>query len=535
MAGYLGALSDNIRVNADKCIFCGKCVDTCVLDNLRLKLAPCRQACPMEVNVQGYVRLILRGEEDKARELIREKLPFPEMVCLVCHHPCEAVCERGKTDAPVNIRGLKRYLFDCESGRSVSLPSRAPDSGKSIAIVGSGPAGLVAAYDLARQGHSVVVHEMNGLAGGQLAKGIPAFRLPEETVRRELSVLPHLGVEFAFHSRIGEDKTLTDLEQEHDAVILAAGLGQGRRLHTRGEELVGVQNGTDFLAAARAGSAPELPGNVIVIGGGNVAIDTALSALRQGASRVAVAALEQPAELPAFAQEVRQAQEEGVEFLCGWGPVRLNETAGRVTGLVLRRCLRVFDDQGRFAPVFDENVTQTLNADHVLISIGQMREPGVLNGSGLRLEDLASVDSLTKQWGSRKLFVAGDFLTGPGSVIGAMASGRAAAESAHRLVNGQHLRYGRNYPGPVETDFRVNTDRGADVPRQESPNHVCEGKGDYAVVEGSLKPEQARMEAGRCRSCGSVYGKYRSCCFCLPCEVECPEQALRVEIPYLLR
>lgn len=533
MSGYLQTLSDNIQINRDKCIFCGKCVDTCVLDNLRLKLAPCSHACPMGVNVQGYVQLVLRGEEDKARKLVREKLPFPETMCMVCHHPCETACERGKKDAPVNIRGLKRYLFDCEEGRLGEVPQLAPRSGKRIAIVGSGPAGIVAAYDLAIRGHDVVVFEKEDSAGGELAKGIPEFRLPVEIVRRELEILPRVGVKFVFNSTIGKDITLKELEDEYDAVILATGLGRGRELGVEGEQLDGVINGVDFLARMRQGKAQGFHGKAIVIGAGNVAMDTALSALRQGASDVTMVTLEQFGEMPAFAQETRQAVEEGVHFKCGWGVTRINGKNGCVVSLDLRKCVKVFDADGRFAPEFGDEVC-TIEADYVLEAIGQIRDPEVLNNSGLELKSLDAVDRLTGQWCDKSLFVAGDFLTGSSSVIQAMASGRNAAESAHRLVSGEHMRYGRQYPGPVDTDFDIKP-QGADVPRQEPVFHIMDGKGDQTVVEGCLGKEQARIEASRCHSCGVPYGKYKSCWFCLPCEVDCPEKAIYVKIPYLLR
>ena len=534
MAGYLEALSDNIRVDKDKCIFCGKCVDTCILDNLRLKLAPCRQACPMGVNVQGYVQLVLRGEEDRARSLIREALPFPEMMCLVCHRPCEAACERGRSgELPVNIRGLKRYLF--AEGTPPPLPEKAAASGKRVAIVGSGPAGLVAAYDLACRGHDVVVLEKAAAPGGQLRTGIPTFRLPEELLDRELAVLPRLGVRIACDTAVGGEQTLDSLLDEFDAVILATGFSLGRTLGLPGEDLEGVLSGMAFLEAVHQGRAGEFSGSTVVIGGGNAAVDAALCALRQGAERVTMVSLEQEGQLPAFGHELEQAGKDGVTFLHGWGVARLEGFGGRVSKVVLKRCLQVFSPEGVFAPEFDEERILEFPASHVIVAIGQGRDTSVFRGSSFLPDDLDRVDRLTCRLADSRLFLAGDFGDGAGSVVGAMASGRRAAESVHRLLAGEPLDFGRAYAGPFETDFAVSHERGSDVPRQAAPEHDLAGKGDYTLVEGVLTREQAQAEASRCFSCGGPFGKHRSCWFCLPCEVACPEQALHVEIPYLLR
>ena len=535
MAGYLEHLSDNIRVDKDTCVFCGKCVDTCVLDNLRMKLSPCRAACPMGVNVQGYVQLVLRGEDDKARAMIREKLPFPEVMCMVCHHPCEQACEHaGNGGQPVNIRGIKRYLFDSAAGHDAPRPEPAASSGKKVAVVGAGPAGLVAAYDLALRGHAVTVYEASSAAGGELRRGIPAFRLPADVLERELAVLPLMGVSFRFNTRVGERLALDELRRDFDAVILATGLALDKKLGIAGEELPQVTDGGAFLAAVRTGAAPVTRGKVVVIGGGNVAVDAAMTALRQGASSVRIVSLEQPEELPAFAAEISQARREGIAFECGWGPVRFLAEKGRLTGIELRRCTAVFDEDHRFAPRFDDKNRQMLEADAVLVAIGQSRDGGLLAGSSLTLDDVAAADPLTLQC-APSCFVAGDLLTGPSSVIAAMAGGREAAESAHRLLSGQPLAFGRAYEGPNERDFPVDTSRGKRLPRADGSMHVCTGAGDYTVIESCLSEAQARSEASRCYSCGGPFGKYRTCWFCLPCEVECPEQAIYVEIPYLLR
>jgi len=525
----LEALSDNITIDHDKCVYCGICVDRCILDNLRMKLAPCRQACPLGVNAQGYVRLIARGEEAKAREQLLTNLPFPEILGRICDHPCETKCHRKVvTGEAVAIRALKRYLFsgDC----AVPLPGKAAATGRRVAVVGSGPAGLIAAHDLAVKGHEVVVFEAGPKPGGLLDRVIPLFRLPRETVAREIGLLDSLGVTFRCGIRVGENPTLEELEADFDAIIMAVGLGGSKKADIEGEDLIGAHRGLSLLEAARSGERPELKGSVVVIGGGNAAVDAAQTALRLGAGSVSMVSLESRSELPAFEHEVLQAVSEGITVECAWGPVRILGEDGKVRGIELKRCLSVFDDEGRFRPCFDDGQKQTIRCDHVIIAIGQTGD--ALDGFP---KELKSADAFTLQTEREKVFLAGDCFSGPSSVVSAMASGRRAAESVDRLLEGEALTYNRDYQGPVVTDFEIDISGAVDRARVEPPAHRFEGGEDFQELEKTLPREQAMAEAERCYSCGTPFGRYRNCWFCLPCEVSCPEEALWVEVPYLLR
>lgn len=524
----LEALSDNIAIDTGKCTFCGVCVDTCILDNLRLKLSPCRQGCPLGVNVQGYVQETLRGHDDEAREILRETLIFPEILGRICPAPCETACHHAVVDGQaVSARAIKRYLTDGQTADDIPVPEVKEATGKKVAVVGSGPAGLQAAYDAALAGHEVVVYEANQKPGGMLRYGIPEFRLPVEVLDRELTLLEKIGVKFECDKDM-DDKSLAGLSKDFDAVILAAGLRRAAKLNVEGEDLDGIIFGLDLLKDAKNGSAPEISGKTVVIGGGNVAVDAAQVALRLGADDVRIICLEGENELPAFPEEVAAAKAEGIQFDHYWGPVRFMSQDGRATGVELQRCLAVFDSEGAFNPKFDACILNSVEADTFIIAIGQRRDDALFAG-------LDKVDSQTLQTGDSNIFVAGDCITGPSSVVAAMAGGREAAESVNRLLAGEHLKYGRSYQGPVEKEFDIDTSEGSDSPRVHPPRREFKGKGDFGELEGPIDEQAARTEAGRCYSCGSPFGKFRTCWFCLPCEVECPNDALWVQIPYLLR
>lgn len=529
----LESLSDNIVIDKDKCTFCGICVERCVLDNLRMKLAPCRQACPLGVNCHGYVQLIARGEEDEGMKLLRQTLPFPGILGRICSQPCEEICYRKNVDGkPLAIRYLKRYLADYIDESEIPLPEKAAQTRKNVAIIGSGPAGLTAAYDLGVKGHAITVFDTEQAPGGMLRWAIPEFRLPGSVLDKELDLLRKLGIDFQCGIAIGQDKTIDELKREFQAIVIATGCPKHLRLNIENEDLPGVYHGLPFLREVRAGNPPRVGKKTIVIGAGNVAVDSAQTALRIGAEEVTMVCLESDEEVPAFPWALESAMSEGVKLECSWGPLKFSSRKGVLNGVEFQRCLQVFDAYGAFQPILDSCELLPLAADTVIVAIGQMSDNALLDKIGLNSE---KVDPLTLQTSDEMIFMAGDVISGPTSVVEAMAKGRQAAESVDRFLKGEHLRYGRAYAGPVETEFEIDTQNASATKRLIIPQHRPKGKGDFSELEDGIDAKTARQEAKRCLSCGQPFGKYRTCWFCLPCEVDCPHEALWVEIPYLLR
>jgi len=529
----LESLADNIVIDKDKCTFCGDCVERCVLDNLRMKLAPCRQACPLGVNCHGYIQSVARGEENEGMKLLRETLPFPGILGRICSQPCEEECYRKNVDGDsVAIRYLKRYLFDELDDSGTELPEVAEDSGKRVAVIGSGPAGLMAAFDLRIQGHAVTVFDAHGEPGGMLRWAIPEFRLPGEVLKRELDVLREMGIEFQCGITIGKDKGMDEIKADFQAIIIATGCPNHLMLNKDDERLAGVYHGLPFLRDVRNGTMPAVGKKTIVIGGGNVAVDAAQTALRVGAEEVTMVCLESESEVPAFPWAVESALSEGVKMKCSWGPLTFSGKNGAVSGVEFQRCLQAYDACGTFQPLFDSCELLPLEAETVIIAIGQAPDRALLEKIRLKSED---VDPLTLQFSDEVIFMAGDVLSGSTSVVESMATGREAAESVSRFLKEEHLKLGRRYAGPIETDFEIDTSKADGAKRLNISQYKCRGKGDFTELEQGVDVETARQEAKRCLSCGEPFGKYRTCWFCLPCEVDCPHEALWVEIPYLLR
>jgi NADPH-dependent glutamate synthase beta subunit-like oxidoreductase len=393
----------------------------------------------------------------------------------------------------------------------------------------------MAALDLRLKGHEVNVFEAEDDPGGMLRWGIPEFRLPLPALEQEINRLNEMGVQFECGVTLGRDRSLADLKTQYDAIVIAIGCGEPIRLNLQGEELPGIYYGLPFLRAMRAGKSPAVGKTVIIIGGGNVALDSAQTAFRLGAVDVTMVCLESREEMPAFAWALEEALAEGVKIDCSWGPVRFLSENERLKAVELQVCKSVFDHDGAFCPSFEPSQTKTLLANTIILAVGQRRDADSLEKTGLTAEGLRSVDPLTLQTSDEMIFVAGDVYRGPTSVVQAMADGRAVAESVHRWLTGEDLRYGRSYRGPVETEFEIDVHTGSNLTRRQIPSRPIRGQGDFSEVEMAFDKTTAQQEAGRCYSCGEPFGKFRTCWFCLPCEIECPHEALRVDIPYLLR
>ena len=570
------------HVDAEKCVACGRCVEYCPAgatrlgqklctkdggqitypkqelpdavkwgedkwdpdyrDNNRINChetgtAPCKTACPAHIAVQGYLKKASQGKYQEALALIKKQNPFPAVCGRICNRRCEDACTRGTIDQAVAIDAVKKFIAeqDLHAETRYIPPVVIPASihmdhfSQKIAIIGGGPAGLSAAFYLAEKGYRPTVFEKNEMAGGMLRYGIPSYKLEKDVIEAEIDVMREMGVEIKTGVEVGKDITLDELRaQGYKTFYIAIGCSAGRRPGVPGDDAEGTLTAIEYLHEANTGNT-SYTGRVVVVGGGNVAIDAARVSARSHAAEVTQLSLESEKEMPASDEEVREAKEDGVVIKNGWGPKEVLTENGKVTGVVFKKCLSVKNAEGRFAPTYDENETITIPCDRVIFAVGQRSVWGdLLAGASVEFNGPAIVaDKLTYQTGQPDVFVGGDVYTGPKFAIDAIAAGHYAAESLHRYVQNGHMTIGRN-----RWEFTELDKDNISVPSYDNSSRQVEGV-DTSVDAKSFKDahltlteEQVRKETARCLGCGATIVDENKCIGCGVCTTKCAFDAI---------
>ena len=508
--------------------------------------APCKTACPAHVAVQGYLKLAKEGRYDDALALIKKDNPLPAVCGHVCNRRCEDACTRGTIDEAVAIDEVKRFLAERDLKAETryipkkTIPSLKGGFDEKIAIIGAGPAGLSCAYYLALTGYKPTIFEKNEEPGGMLRYGIPSYKLEKDLLAAEIDVIRELGVEIRCGVEIGKDITIEELrEQGYRGFYVAIGCQRGRKPGITGENAKGTYAAVDFLREAGAKESFALEGDVVVVGGGNVAIDAARISSRCVDAKISMFCLEQREHMPASKEEIAEALEEGIELNCGWGPKEVLEEDGKVVGVVFKKCIRVLDEQGRFSPEYDEEQTVTIPCKHVIFSVGQAIEWGnMLDNLDLkrRPNGGALADKLTYQTSEPDIFVGGDVYTGPRFAIDAIAAGREGAISLHRYVHENcTLTIGRNRRDFVELDKNNISVDSYDTSKRQIPAKADEKAqaATFRDLSHSLTEEQVKAETSRCLSCGASVVDPNKCIGCGVCTTKCVFDAIHLhrEIP----
>jgi NADPH-dependent glutamate synthase beta subunit-like oxidoreductase len=498
--------------------------------------APCKTACPAHIAVQGYLKKAAEGKYREALELIKRENPFPAVCGRICNRRCEDACTRGTIDQPIAIDAVKKFIAEQDLHAEtrfvpeVNICSNVKDHWEEkIAIIGGGPAGLSCAYYLATMGYKPTVFEKNEKPGGMLRYGIPSFKLEKEVIDAEIDIMREIGVEIRTGIEVGKDITISQLREEgYKGFYVAIGCQGGRLPGIPGETLSGTTTAVDFLHEANTG-AKKVSGKVVVVGGGNVAIDAARVAKRSGAESVTMLSLETEDIMPASPLERREAREDGVIINPGWGP---KDVLGedKVSGIVFKKCTSVFNAEHRFAPEYDENELITLDADLVIFAIGQSVQLGDLL-KGTKVEFFRGVypvaDKLTYQTAEPDIFTGGDVFTGPKFAIDAIAAGKEAAESLHRYVQHGHMTIGRNRRDFIELNKKdILVESYDNSSRQEAGEAPKENP--FREYHLTLTEEQVRKETARCLSCGASVVDENKCIGCGICTTKCGFDAIHL-------
>ncbi len=485
-------------------------------------VSPCKAACPAHIHVQGYLALARKGKYKEALNLIRKDCALPSVCGRVCVRFCEEKCTRARVDQAIAIDDVKWFLSEQDTGQD--LPEIAPPKNRKVAVIGAGPGGLACAYYLTLQGYETTVFEKEAEPGGVLRYGIPEYRLPRAIVDRDIDHIRRCGVEIRCSTSLGSDFSLQDLrDQGYEAVFLAVGLTSGAKLGLGEEEVPGVLQGVDFLKAAAQGSGVELGERVLVIGGGNVAVDVARTAVRLGAQEVHMVCLEDRDEMPAHPEEIHEAEAEGVRVHNCWGPFEFvrNQESVAVRGVCFNQCVSVFDTEGRFSPTFDEQCSMGMETDTVILAIGQRVDPGLTEALG-NIERVRNntiiANPVTWATSAEGVFAAGDAATGPRTVIQALAGGKEAAESIRRFLEGEDVLSGRDVQRPIaDPDIEGVVPAARKSKREVAPEIR---KTNFGETYLGFDEEAVKAETERCLSCGI-------CSECLECVRVCPAKALR--------
>ncbi|WP_253295683.1 FAD-dependent oxidoreductase [Roseburia sp. MSJ-14] len=574
------------RVDKEKCVACGQCVENCpvnalklgqklcsskpVTENITTKVtprdtvwteehwnpdyrinredvvetgtAPCKTNCPAHIGVQGYIKLASQGKYKEALELIKYENPLPAVCGRICNRRCEDACTRGDVDEPIAIDEIKKFIAQQElDPQNRIIPKKRHNySDKKVAIIGAGPAGLSCAYYLALDGYSITVFEKEQKLGGMLTMGIPAFRLEKDVVQAEIDIIKAMGVEFKTGVEVGKDVTLEELRaQGYKAFYMAIGAQGGRKVGIEGEDSQGVMSGIEFLRMINQDENKKVQGKVVVVGGGNVAIDVSRTAVRAGAETVMQCCLESRQQMPAALEEIEEAEEENIVINNGWGPKRILSENGKVTGIEFKKCVSVFDENGRFNPQYDENDVMVVAADCVLLSIGQsIQWGGLLEGTKAvtRPNGTIEADGFTYQTAEPDIFAGGDAYSGPRFAIDAIAAGKQAAISIHRFVQpGQSLVYGRDRRQYKELDKEAAVLEGFDNTPRQRPEQVKSNQKaaeSFRDLRGTFTEEQMKKETERCLGCGATVVDDYMCVGCGQCTTKCKFDAIHLERVY---